>query len=103
MKVKIGEHVVDLDRPMRVREICEAEQALGFEMGRSGTTRVAVYIFAALREADPERSAVHIADEVMDMDMTELEEVEDSGPPAAGGEDPANQQTSGPPLSAVSA
>jgi hypothetical protein len=101
---RVGELVVDLAQPMRVREICEAEKALGMGMQDSGTARIAVYIFVTLRKQDPERSAVLIADEVMGMDMTQLDELgEDAAsPPAVPEADPMSPPTSGPRLSALS-
>lgn len=97
---KIGDVTVDLDQPMRVREVCEAEKALGMGMGDSGTARVAVFIFVALRKLEPDESAALLADRVMDMDLAAMEDADlPPLPVSANGQDPESPPTSGPPLS----
>lgn len=94
---------------IRVREMCEAEKALGLNAGETGTAgMLALSLYVALRREDPERSAGLIADEVLDVDMTEvvsLEEEEDptvTSPPDPSVEQLASLPTSGLPPLAVS-
>jgi len=116
LKFKANGRVLEADN-MRVREVCEAEQALGVNLGETGLSgQLAVQLFVALRREDPEKSPGLLADEVWATEMESIgeadEEVEADPPAEAPGgeddrenpeEDPENQQTSGPLLSEVSA
>lgn len=81
----------------RVREVCEAEQALGVNGAAGSGATLAVSIFAAIRRANPDMMAARIADLVMnaelddEMIVTDEEEAEQS-PPA---EEPAETEEAG--------
>ena len=83
MKLKIGDEVFTLDGGIRVREMCEAEKALGMSTDEGGFgAKVAVALFVIERRADPTKPAVLIADQVLDLDMGTIVEVEEENPPA---------------------
>jgi len=83
VKLRIGDAVYTLEGGIRVREMCEAEKALGMSADEGGFgAKVAVALFVIERRADPERPAVLIADQVLDLDMGEIVEVEEDAPPA---------------------
>lgn len=93
---------------VRVREMAEAEKALGMnadEVGVGG--RLAITLYIVLRRKDPERSPGLVADEALNADMTHMEEVEEEDSPLASTPDepssgPESPRTSGhPPLEAL--
>lgn len=90
---------VELEAPehLRVGEVIEAEKALGLSMDQSWGAQMAVALFVAMRTREPEKPATLIASEVLQVDMSGLEEVEEESPPvdAPKGADPEAQQTSG--------
>jgi hypothetical protein len=87
-----GELLPDVDH-IRVREMCEAEKALGLNAGEVGMAgQMALALYVALRRQDPERSAGLIADEVLDVDMATIEEAEDESPPATSPVDETGEQ-----------
>jgi hypothetical protein len=110
MKFKVNGQELDAGQ-MRIREICEAEKALGMDLGETGLGgKMAVSLFVAIRRVNPDKHPVEIADEVLAVSFEDLETIEedDESPPAEGGDGvrepvPVNPPTSGPPLSAVSA
>lgn len=57
--------------PLRVSH--EAEKALGVAASDGDTARLMVLLFAGIRAEFPDRTAVSIADEVMDFDLLEID------------------------------
>jgi hypothetical protein len=99
MKFKIDGREVVVDRAP-LRQVHEGEKALGVGLTDSDSARLMVLLFVGLRREDPDKPAVLIADEIMDMDMFELDSTEnedDTIPfePATGLE---SLQVTGPPL-----
>jgi hypothetical protein len=83
---------------IRVRELVEAEGALGFSMDETGSGgKMAIGLFVAMRRHDTDIGAGLLADKVMGIDLSKYEEVEEDSPPAEGsnGMDPEKQLTSG--------
>lgn len=89
---------VELEAPehLRIGEVIEAEKALGFSMDSGWGAQMAVTLFIAMRNKEPEKPATLIASEVLQADMSALEEVEESPPAdAPKGADPEAPPTSG--------
>ena len=115
MKYLIGGKEYKATRP-RVREVCEAEKALQMNAAEGVGAAIAVKMFAAIRQVEPDRPAFQIADMVLNSELDddmilddeeEAEQEEEASPPAeapaeeekAGGEtepDHESQPTSGP-------
>lgn len=91
---------VELEAPehLRIGEVIEAEKALGLSMDQGLGAQMAVALFIAMRNKEPEKPATLIASEVLQADMSGLEEVEESPPAdAPKGADPEAPPTSGTP------
>ena len=58
----------------------EAEKTLGMNMGDNETSGLMVMLFVAMRQQEPEKPAVLIADEISAADLFSFEEVEDERP-----------------------
>lgn len=107
MQFKVNGEVLPRAEHIRVREMCEAEQALGIDAEMTGMAgKMALSLYVALRRKDPEKSAGLIADEVLDVDMTAIEQIEDepvpTSPAEEGGANLESPPTSGhPPLEAL--
>lgn len=94
---------MELDAPenLRVRELVEAEKALGFNMDAGSGAQMAVLLFIAMRKREPDKPSALLADEVMNADISTVEEVEEGNPPVdtpaetTTGEDLEKPQTSG--------
>lgn len=105
MPFKVNGKVLPELAHLRVRELVEAEKALGVSAGDSDGAGMAVSLYVLLRREDPEISAGLLADQVLDVDFSEVETVEEEAHPTSP-EDPALGQleslpTSGrPPLEA---
>lgn len=98
---KINGEVLPAPEHIRVREMCEAEKALGISADETGMAgKMALSLYVSLRRKDPERSAGLIADDVLNVDMTAIEEVEDEAVPTSpadeGGESPESPPIIGP-------
>jgi hypothetical protein len=82
VKFKINEVELDAPENLTVRELVEAEQALGFSMDSGSGAQMAVLLFVAMRKADPNKPAALLADDVLNSDISTVEEVEGEDPPA---------------------
>src|SRR5262245_53088934 len=103
MKFKVNGVELAAPESFRIREVCEAEKALGLSLNQEGlAATLAIALFIALRRNEPERDAVAIADEVMGIDMADLKEIPED-PPDEGDPDVVSLPTTGPPPSALSA
>src|SRR5262245_319857 len=103
VKFKVNGMELAAPESFRIREVCEAEKALGLSLNQEGlAATLAIALVIALRRKDPELDAVAIADEVMGMDMADLKEIPE-GPPVEGDPGVVNLPTTGPPPSALSA
>ena len=105
MRFKVDGRELEAVENIRVGEACEAEKALNLSMADSGFAgMMAVSLYVAMRREDPKKPAAMLADEVMAVELTSFEEVEEEDPPAEGSgaesePDPENPPTSGPPPS----
>jgi hypothetical protein len=82
-KIEDVEYVAVED--IRVRELVEAEAALGFSMDETGSAgKMALGLFVAMRRQDGEIGPGLLADKVMAVDLSKYEEVEEQDPPAEG-------------------
>jgi hypothetical protein len=92
MKFKLGDGVeMEAASDIRIRELVEAESALGFSMDETGSGgKMAIALFVAMRRLDPEKAKGLIADTVMAVDLSKFEEVEEPSPPAPDPEDGVN-------------
>ncbi len=83
---------------MPLKQKYEAEKALGMNMTDNETSSVMVMLFVAMRQEDPERPAVEIADEIGNSDLFSLESVEsplDEEDAGQNGKDPSHLPPSG--------
>jgi hypothetical protein len=93
MKFKLDGVEMEAASDIRVRELVEAESALGFSMDETGSGgKMAIALFVAMRRLDPEKAKGLIADTVMAVDLSKFEEVEEEepSPPAPDPEDGVN-------------
>jgi len=99
VRFKIDGEVFEAAEDIRVRELVEAEKALGFSLDETGSAgKMAIGIFVAMRRMDAEIGPGMLADKVMAVDLSKYEEVEDAGPPAVGATTaPVSQRISGVP------
>jgi len=98
VRFKIDGEVFEAAEDIRVRELVEAEQALGFSLDETGSAgKMAIGIFVAMRRADAEIGPGLLADKVMAVDLSKYEEVGDANPPAVG----ATTAPGKPPISGV--
>jgi hypothetical protein len=98
-----GREVVVERAPLR--QVHEGEKALGVGLMDSDSARLMVLLFVGLRRESPEKSAVAIADEIMEYDLFDLDSVEEDETPFGPqriGEALGNLPPTGHPLSAVS-
>ena len=98
MRFKIDGVEMEVAEDIRIRELVEAEKALGFSMDETGSAgKMAIAIFVAMRRHDADIGPGLLADKVMAVDLSKFEEVEEASPPAEGGNGtaPENQLTSG--------
>lgn len=101
-RFKLNGEVLPSPDHIRVREMCEAEKALEINADETGMAgKMALAFYVALRRKDPERSPALIADEVLDVDMSAIEEVEDEAvdptpPVEEGGQEPESPPIFGP-------
>jgi hypothetical protein len=107
VQIKVNGELLPVPENIRVREMAEAEKALQLNAEETGMAgKLALTLYIALRRQDPERSPGLIADEVLDANMSTMEDVEEEeGPLASSPGDPppglASLPTSGrPPLEA---
>ena len=100
MQFKINGELVDAPENIRVREMAEAEQALNCNAEEAGMAmKMALALYIALRRKDPDMNRGLLADQVLDMDLSGFETIEDADPlegqPVEAPPDPAKQQISG--------
>lgn len=102
-RFKLGTLELDAPEHLRVGEVIEAEKALGLTMTDGWGAQIAVSLFVAMRNKEPEKPATVIAGEVLQVDISALEEVEDPLPDAPKGADQGDPETSGAPPSGSTA
>jgi hypothetical protein len=102
LRIKVDGKELDLDEAtIRIREMCEAEKALGMSMvDATAAGSMAIMLFIALRRDDQEIGPGALADLVLDTNITAVSEVEgeDARPPDvdATGKNQESPQISGP-------
>lgn len=112
MKFKVeGQEFPFIDpEEIRIRELAEAEKALGMSMAEGTAGAWAISLFVSMRRAGDKRPAGLLADAVLDSNLGAVDtEEEDASPPADAGDGEnksgnlASLPTTGPPRSAQSA
>lgn len=75
----------------RVRELVEAETALGFSLDETGSAgKMAIGLFVSMRRNDPDIGPGMLADKVLNTDLADYEEIEDDTPLDEAGKPPTS-------------
>lgn len=89
-KFKIEDREIAAPESLFIGEILEVEHLLGIRFEESsGFARMTCFLYAAMRRAEPNRSAEEIAEDVKRADIMDFEFTEDDAiPPAEGAKAP---------------